>query len=59
MTMSDCMYEAHSPETPPMSPLFKDIKEAKSKTKAPSKYIPHKDKPPQLVAKRNARERRR
>ncbi len=31
----------------------------KSKHAAACKYIPHKDKPPQLVARRNARERRR
>lgn len=55
------MFEAVSPGTPPSSPPFFDsaTQSPRSKAKTVSKYVPHKDKPPQLVERRNARERRR
>ncbi|KAK5643898.1 hypothetical protein RI129_007743 [Pyrocoelia pectoralis] len=35
------------------------LREKNSKKNSGQKHVPHKDKPPQIVAKRNARERRR
>lgn len=39
--------------------MSKPLREMNSKKNCAYKHVPHKDKPPQVVAKRNARERRR
>lgn len=39
--------------------VFKPLREKNSKRNSGYKHVPHKDKPPQVVARRNARERRR
>ena len=74
MTMSDCLYDGESPALPsptsmppspelylPSSPdhLQPRTTTKSSAKKSTSKYIPHSEKPPQLVERRNARERRR
>lgn len=57
LTCSDILFQGEEVST--TSSTSKESSKSKHKKKSNYKHVPHCEKPPQVVAKRNARERRR